>query len=137
MAGVSVTYRWNQPAFQKMLRDSGGTVDQAVARAAGRTRDRAKQNLSRRVDTGHLRQSIVSQRTESITGVTYQVGSPLPYAIFQEKGTRDHGPRNFKFMRFKPKGSSTFVFAKHVRGVQAANFLADALRSLTPADFTP
>lgn len=122
----------------RALSNQGGTVDQAVQRAAGRARDYARENLTKdgRVDTGRLRNSIRYERRSRGDRVSnYVVGSDLQYAIFQEEGTRAHGPRRAKVMRFKPKGGSAFVFARWVRGVTASHFLRRAAQRLSPRDF--
>lgn len=135
----------------------GGVVDQAVAKAAGKVRDRAKVNLTKahRVDKGALRQSI---DVEPPTGgspneVVYRVGSPLPYAIYNERGTGLYGPhhspiypRRARVLRFKPGKNSKipqsrlskkgFVFTPSVKGMEGTRFLERALYSLTVDDFT-
>lgn len=141
------------PAAMAALAAPGGMIDQATARAAGRTRDRAKQNLTTagRVDTGALRQSIMTERsTNTATNqITYAIGSPLPYALFNERGTGIHGPhgsriypRRARVLRFKPGKNSTiiagpdgYVYAASVKGIEGVHFLAAALNDLTVADF--
>lgn len=131
----------------------GGLVDQAVAKASGKTRDRARRNLTQtgRVDTGALRQSIVSERTiGNGQRVTYQVGSPLPYALYNEQGTGLYGPhhsyiypRRARVLRFKPGKNSTIVagpdgyaYFPRVKGIEGTRFLERALFELTADDFT-
>lgn len=129
----------------------GGVVDQGVERAAGTTRDRAKQNLTDagRVDTGSLRQSIVKERSVANGAeVTWQVGSPMMYgqwsaAELHERGTGIYGPHHSpiyprvkRVLRFKPKGATAFVFAPTVRGMEGTRFLERALYQLTTHDFT-
>lgn len=63
------------------------------------------------------------------------VGTPVPYVKYQEFGTRAHGPVRAKMLRFRPKGSAEYVFAKWVRGVQPARFMRKALAALRPSDF--
>lgn len=123
-------------AALRKLQTQGGAVDDAVKRAAGRARDYARENLTRdgRVDTGRLRNSIrYEQRSRPDRLANYAVGSDLEYAIYQEEGTRAHGPRRAKVMRFKSGGK--FVFARWVRGVTASHFLRRAKDRLTPSDF--
>jgi hypothetical protein len=101
-------------------------------------RDRAKANLttSGQIDTGALRQSIVGRRLrQGKTGVWYQVGSDLDYAIYQHEGTKGPiYPRRAKVLRFTGS-SGGYVFAKKVRGVKGTKYLTRALESLTVADF--
>lgn len=133
-----VHFRWNEAEFQRVL--GVQTVPEAVWRAAGRTRDRAKVNLTTagRIGTGALRNSIVARRLRggSRPGVWQEIGSGLKYAIWQHDGTDGPiYPRRATLLRFKPSGSSTFVFAKQVRGVTGTPYLTDALRSLSVSDF--
>lgn len=132
-----VRIQWNQQEFDALTRPSG-LVGQGIKRAAGKTRDRARRNLTSpsAVDSGRLRQSMEATQTNvSSRGVTYEVGSRLPYAIYQEEGTKGHGPRRAKVMVFKPKGSNSFVFARWVRGIKARKFLQRALKTLSARDF--
>lgn len=136
-AGVKVEYHWNEPELARMLSDSG-MVGAAVRRAAGATRDRAKENLtgSGNVDTGALRNSVRSERSSvSAQGVSYWVGSQLPYAGFVENGRGPVVPRRAKVLRFKPKGSSSYVFAPYAGPAEGSHWLQRALDALTPADF--
>lgn len=137
VANVRIT--WNDAEFRRITEVQ--TVPQAVWRAAGKVRDRAKMNITAAglVDTGALRNSIVARRMRAgRTGIWYEVGSDLPYAIFQHEGTRSPiRPRRAKVLRFQPAGGSAYVFAKQVRGVRATPYLTDALRSLTNGDFVP
>jgi hypothetical protein len=137
MARTRVRVRIDHLAIRRVVNEPGGEVDLAVRRMAGKVRDRAKQNLTRdgSVDTGRLRNSVVSQRLPSgRNSVVYEVGTDVFYGIFLERGTRDHGPRRARVLRFKPKGSSSFVFARRVRGIRATRWLSRALRSLTIND---
>ena len=141
MPGTTVRIKWNEDEFNKLLEQQ--TVLEAVWRAAGRTRDRAKQNLTRfgLVDTGALRNSIVALRLRDRSGVWYEIGSNLGYSLFQHEGTGQSTggyiyPRRAKMLRFT-YGSGAFVFARRVRGVTPHPYLTDALQALTVADFTP
>lgn len=136
---MKVRITWNEAEFRRILDTQ--TVPQAVWRAAGKVRDRAKRNITR-VNTGALRNSITAQRLRGgKAGVWYEVGSNLPYAIFQHEGTPQSNPggliypRRATVLRFKPKGSNTYVFAKKVHGIQGTPYLTDALRSLSISDF--
>jgi len=62
-----------------------------------------------------------------------EVGSDLPYAIFQHAGTGLYGrnrrkitPRNGRFLVFRGRDGS-MVFAKSVRGVRPTRYLKKAL----------
>lgn len=125
--------RFNYAEWARM-QNPGGSIDAGFARAAGRTRDRARRNIAKlgRIDTGRMSQAMYSKRTGQLE---YEVGSPVHYAGYQEHGTKGHGPRRAKVMRFKPKGGKGFVFAKYVRGITPGKFLENALKDLTPDDF--
>lgn len=137
MSQTRVEITIDQGAIQRV---AGQVSQRAAYRAASVTRDRARANFTRkgRTGTGKLNRSI-AVRDRGITrhGRTYAVGSNLHYAKYQEYGTRAHGPVRAKFLRFKPKGSSTFVFAKWVRGIKPAHALRDAYRALRVSDFLP
>lgn len=85
-----------------------------------------------------MRNSIRARKVRADgTGATWEVGSNQPYTIFQEKGTRAHGPVRARFLVFTPKGSNVTVFAKWVRGVTGAHFLRNAVNAATVQDFLP
>lgn len=133
MAQTRVTVRWHEKAFSHEV---PAMVDLGVEKAADRTADRAKLVLrgAGRIDTGALVQSI---RAERVRLGLWRVGSPLPYAIYQHEGVRGPVyPRRAKVLRFKPKGSNSFVFARHTSGFKGVPFLTDALKQLTPDDYT-
>lgn len=113
----------------------------AAMRAGSVAAERARANIiaAGRVDTGAMRDSIeVREASESHSQRrSYWVGSDLPYTGYQEHGTSGAQAGPGKFLVFKPKGSSSVVFAKKVRGVTAANFLRDAVNSMSASDFVP
>ena len=43
--------------------------------------------------------------------------------IFLENGTKDHGPKNAKFLRFKSEKTGGWVFCRWVRGIQPRPFM--------------
>lgn len=110
----------------------------AVRRAADTTRSRVRWYLSQggHYDTNNLDRSMTTKEISSDPlHPKRAVGSPLEYAKFLEEGTRGHGPVRAKALRFKPKGSNKFVFAKWVRGIAAVRFMRRALDALTVYDF--
>lgn len=133
---TTVRLKINQPKAVEAMQRLGRA---AVKRAADRTADRARQNLmmENRINTGALLDSIRVEKSSGPMGYEVSAGKGLPdkRAIYQEKGTRAHGPVTAKVLRFKPKGSSTFVFAQRVRGVTAANYMLRAKRALSVRDF--
>jgi hypothetical protein len=137
VSGVRVRFTFNQQEFRQMTQS--GLIDQSVARAAGHVRDEAKKEITAqgRVDTGKMRQSGRTQKVTRGGGSWYEVEFPGDVSWYQHEGTRDHGPRRARILRFKPKGSGVFVFAHRVRGVTASKFLTKALLRLRPGDFHP
>lgn len=134
MSGYRIT--WNTGEFTRILEQQ--TVPQAVWRAAGKVRDRAKQNITSagRIDTGAMRNSIVGRRITGRPGVWYEVGSDLEYAIYQHQGvTGPVLPRKARVLRFSPKGSSAVIFRPSTSGFEGVPFLTDALATLTVNDF--
>lgn len=99
-----------------------------------KTRDRTRANIraSGRRNTGKMHDSI---RVVQTGDAKYSVGSDLPYYKFQEFGRGPVRPIRAKFLRFKPKGSNKFVFAKYVRPDPGGHFLRDARRALSLRDF--
>lgn len=124
---------------QATLRAVGPIADRATYRAAQQLRSRAVANINSlgRVDTGLMKDSIRVRKAEtSVLGaVAYTVGSKAPYTKFQEFGTRAHGPRRAKFMRFQIRGGGPWIFAKWVRGVTPGNFMKDAKNAVKISDF--
>ncbi len=133
--GASLNIKIDANAVQRVV---GRTVAVAAAHGANVAAARAKNNIAQanRVDsTAMYRGMTVEQVTSAPLNAAYLVYTPVPYAIYQEFGTRDHGPVRAKRLVFKPKGQQFFVFAKWVRGVQPAYFMTNALRSLSVKDF--
>ena len=104
-------------------------------RFAGKVRQEIR--AAGRVNTGRMVNSVTATRDTRRDRLrpAYIVGPRVGYAKFQDRGTRSHGPKHKKFMRFKPKGKNYFVFAKWVRGVKAANFMSKAVSKLSARDF--
>lgn len=113
-------------------------AEAAVKRAAVTARARARANVSAAglINTGDLHASMTYEPVPSAPDFPrYAVGSPLDYVKFPEFGTRAHGPVKAKALRFKPKGSKTFVFATWVRGVRPYGFMKQTLDEMRPTDF--
>lgn len=91
-----------------------------------------------RIHTGKMIAGVQARKVASgpLTR-SFEVSSSAPYTMFQNAGTRAHGPRRAQFMVFTPKGGSGLVFAKWVRGVTAARFMEKGLARLRVSDFTP
>lgn len=111
----------------------------AVEKAAVLAEQRYRNNIlaADLVDTRELIDSVQRQHVPGSTLLTpaIAIGAAAKHAVFHEFGTRAHGPVKAKMLRFKPKGSSTFVFAKWVRGVRPTKFAQRALDMTRPTDF--
>lgn len=73
---------------------------------------------------------------------TWRVYNRVRHYRFQEFGTPRNAPgvgriypRTAKALRFIPKGGTTFVFAKSVRGVKPGEFMQHALKAARVEDF--
>ena len=136
MANVNVRIRIDHPTMRAHVGKLSKTAVQRGATAA-EERYRANIRATDRIDSGKM-VNTVQQRDvpgRSVMQPAIAVGTPVPYVKFQEYGTRAHGPVRAKYLRFKPKGSSSFVFAKWVRGVRPARFAQNALDMMRPTDF--
>lgn len=133
-----IVFKWDDGAIRHLLQDD--VVPRAVEKAAGKTRDRAKGNIrsAGRIDTGALLNSIISKRVSSGGALLwYEIFSDLPYAIYQHNGVKGPiYPRRARVLRFKPKGSSEFIFRPSVSGFEGVPYLTDALNQLSVSDFT-
>lgn len=108
--------------------------EEAVRRAADVTEKRVKDNIisSGRVDTGRMHDTIHQER---LGPKRIKIASEAPYTIYQEKGIGPVTPTKAKALRFKPKGSGTFVFAMRTKGFPGAHFFGKAFRAIRLQDF--
>lgn len=127
---------------QSALMAPSSPLYRGFAKAAGKTRDRAKVGLTRagRIDTGRARNSIAYEIQVRGPIITATVGSDVEYFKYLHDGTANNGtgfiyPRRATYLRFKPRGSSGYVYAKRVRGIKGTPVIADAIAQLTEADF--
>lgn len=136
---MSVELQVDFAALDGML---ASVVAPKMTQAAGRVRDHAKMIVSMegRVDTGMLRDSIVSE-TATVEGqwVVCRVWAMAPHARFQHEGTANDGagyivPTQARVLRFQPRGQG-FVFRPKVRGVRGIRFLYRALERTDLSDF--
>lgn len=90
--------------------------------------------MAPRTNTGAMQRSV---KIKKQADAWYKVYSDLHYTIYQEKGIGPVTPTRAKALRFKPKGSGSFVFAMRTRGFDGGHFFRRALRSLRLPDFLP
>ena len=131
MRGLTIDSR----AVGALLADVSNAASQ---RAAYRVRDRAKANLTSasRVNTGKLRDSIKATRTmQTPTVSTWSVGTDLFYAGWQEYGRGPVRPIRAKVLRFRPRGSSVFIFRPYVGPAEGVHYLRRAYQATTIQDF--
>lgn len=137
MAKSSVQIHLDQGAVHALV---GGMTSAAAKRAADKTRDRAKANVtsSGRVASGRMRDRIVSSKQASVGDVAvYEVQAQRPYSWWQEKGIGPVVPKRAKVLRFKPKGSDVFIFRPRTKGFKGAFFMERAYRALGARDYLP
>lgn len=125
-----------------LLYGPAGPVVREVTRVARLTQATAKSLAP--VDRGVLRASITVKVTSLAAQhkVLARIGSKVPHAIWQERGTGIYGPqrrpitpKNGPFLVFTPrKGpyAGRTVFARQVRGVRPKHYLLRALQAASP-----
>jgi hypothetical protein len=127
-----VNLQINERGVRALLTDPDGAVAQDLLR-----RGRNVAYYARRfcpVNTGRLRASITTELVQYAGNIAVLVGTNVNYAMYQHEGTGIYGPHGTpivpvraKFLRFRPRGSSDFVFARQVRGTPPTFFLRRAL----------
>lgn len=138
MAQVTYTQRLDLAALRRILTGPQGGVAQDLMRRGFLVESQAKRNLTRdpqRVDSGRLRASIGPPQFVGRNGeFAVIVGTNVSYARYVHDGTGIYGPkgtpirpRGGRYLRFKPKGSARYVYAREVKGMRPNPFLADAL----------
>jgi hypothetical protein len=139
MAQVSYTHRLDPAGIRLLLTSPQGGVYRDLLRRGLLVETQAKRNLGgiggpKRIDTGRLRASVATQMVRRDESWVVVIGTNVRYARFVHDGTGIYGPRRrpirpirAKFLRFRPKGSRKFVYAREVRGMAPNPFLANAL----------
>ncbi len=125
MGNVHITHKLSTTQTKKFLASPSGALARDLLRRGKRVEAGAKRRVG--VRTGHLRRSITTVLIvyRGYPGVT--VGSNLSYAKIHHDGRGPVVAKRKKALRFKPKGSRKFVYAKRVKGVKANHFLSDSL----------
>jgi hypothetical protein len=139
---VNTSIQLSEAQIRQITTQPGGPVWNAMLKATGATRDRAKLDLTinNLVNRGTLRNSIestVAVRGDQVVG---RIGSDLSYAGYVHEGTQGPiFPQRARTLRFKPKGASAFVFASSVQGTRDTGryspYLKKALDQLDISDF--
>lgn len=117
-----------------LRRVANKTADRAASRAASVSQMRVKEGiaLTDRIRTGKMLNSI---EVREVGPARFQVRSDEPYSGYQEFGRGAVRPIRAKALRFKPKGSNSFVFAKYVKPDPGGHFFQRALARLSRRDF--
>jgi len=79
------------------------------------------------VDSDRLRGSIGTEPVTRNTLPAVRIGSTVKYAYVHHQGHKPIVPVRAKALRFKPKGSRTFIFRMRVRAVKGNHYLKNAL----------
>lgn len=138
---MSVTYsqQLNPAALRTLLTSQRGPVVRDLLRRGLAVESQAKRNLSgeggpKRVDTGRLRASIATVVVYRNGDPVVLIGTNVRYARWVHDGTGIYGPhhtpivpRRAKFLRFRPRGSSRYVYARSVKGMRPNPFMRNAL----------
>lgn len=119
-------------------------VDAGLRRVADELRDEVeRQIVAQAYDTGRLSRAVVVERHRSGIArrsryvVRSYAGKGEPDALpkWITGGTGIYGPRRrpitpktARYLRFKPKGSTTYVYARSVRGMKPRPYMDDAAR---------
>jgi hypothetical protein len=129
---AQVNLQINSAAVRALFTNPGGGVARDMLRRGENVATLAKKYCP--VNTGRLRSSIEARLVNYAGGIGVIVGTNVEYAMFQHEGTGIYGPHgrpivpvNAQALRFQPKGSTEFVFAKSVRGSMPTFFLRRAL----------
>lgn len=129
---AQVFFQIDNAAVRAVLTNPRGDIAQDLLR-----RGRNVANLAKKfapVNTGRLRESINAELVSYAGNLAVLVGTKVSYAMYQHEGTGIYGPHGTpivpvrsKFLRFQPKGSLNFVYAREVRGAPPTFFLKRAL----------
>ncbi len=136
----TVRHRLNHQEINRILNSTDGPVARTLLVRAHRVQSAAKRNLGggtlsgpKRIDTGRLRASIDVELIKRVK-LAARIGTNVEYALFVHEGTGIYGPKHTpitpktsRYLQFKPRGSSDFVYAKSVKGMKANPFLVNAL----------
>lgn len=129
---AQVNLQINRAAVRALLVDPSGGVARDLLRRGNNVATLAKKYAP--VNTGRLRASIEAKLVKYSGSIAVVIGTNVEYAMLQHEGTGIYGPNgtpivplNAQALRFRPKGSTEFVYAKSVRGSMPTFFLKRAL----------
>lgn len=133
VVAVRITDISLKPAeFKKFTTAPGKPFHRHTKRLTLRVQAGAKRRAP--VRKGRLRSSISATVYSYPTGPVGRVSTHVNYAWFIMKGTGVYGPKHApiypkraKFLKFKPKGRSKYVYVRSVKGIKPNPFLRNAL----------
>lgn len=141
MALINISHRLDPAAVRQLVSNPQGGVFRDLIRRGLLVETQAKRNLGgiggpRRIDTGRLRASGHTQVVMSEGQPAVIVAFPVRYSRWVHDGTGLYGPRRTLIkpkhatrLRFKPRGSRRYVYAKAVKGMKPNRFLLNALKA--------
>jgi hypothetical protein len=125
---------YDRNSINNMLHSSNGMTGREITRRGERVLARAKELVG--YDSGRLHNSLRLSRSTVGGEVAVTISTPLKYARYHHDGTGIFGrtgqpirPVSAKALRFKPRGSTGFVFAASVRGSRPNPFMREALEA--------
>ena len=139
MARTTWSQQIDLPRLRQILDSPVGPVVRDLLRRGLQVESQAKRNLGgiggpKRIDTGRLRASIHTAVVSRNGRPAVTVGTNVHYARWVHDGTGIYGPRGqpirprrARFLRFRPRGSGKWVYAKQVKGMRPNPFLRNAL----------
>jgi hypothetical protein len=123
VATARVTHQVHLGAVNVVVRGPG--VRRDMLRRGKRVEAVAKRLVG--VDHGALRADISTEPVQRGGVPGARVGSRKKYARVHHDGHKPIVPVRAKVLRFKPKGSRVWVFAKRVKAVKGTKYLTRAL----------
>jgi hypothetical protein len=120
-------HRIDAAAINRLLRNPNGGVARDF-QARGRRVLAAQQRMVGR-SSGDLARDLRVRPLPAPYAPGVEIGSDLPQAIRHHRGHGVIRPVRAKALRFKPKGSTRFVFTMRVRAVKGNPFLTRSLRA--------
>lgn len=139
MATAEFSHQLDLGAVRALLTSPQGGMVRDLLRRGLLVETQAKRNLGgvggpKRIDTGRLRASIATVVVTRGGSPVVLVGTNVNYGRYVHDGTGVYGPRHTpirpkrgKFLRFKPRGSKKWIYARQVKGMRPNPFLANAL----------
>ena len=132
MARTTTNIVFDRNSINAMLHSDNGMTGREINRRGVRVLTRAKELVG--IASGRLHNSLRMIRSSVGGEVSVTIYTPVRYARFHHDGTGIFGrtgqpirPRNARALRFKPRGSSQFVYAASVRGSRPNPFMREAL----------